>query len=253
MTWLDARDLSTHRLVAILPVGAIEAHGPHLPLETDVIIAEAMAKAGADRIEAAGRAAAILPPLVWTAAPFAAKFPGTISISPDTATALVVDIARSVAAAGFRALAIANAHLDPAHLASLHTAAERARAESAASGSPFSIIFPDLTRKPWALRLGDEFRTGACHAGRFESSIVMAARPDLVREDTRRTLPANPASLSAAIREGKRTFAEAGGPDAYFGWPADASVEEGRGTIEVLGTILAEATFAELDPARAIP
>jgi hypothetical protein len=50
-----------------------------------------------------------------------------------------------------------------------------------------------------------------------------------------------PASLSTAIQNGARTFEEAGGPRAYFGWPADATAEEGRATIETLGTILADA------------
>ena len=50
MTWEEARDAAGPGAVAILPVGAIEAHGPHLPLETDVIIAEAMARAAAARL-----------------------------------------------------------------------------------------------------------------------------------------------------------------------------------------------------------
>jgi creatinine amidohydrolase len=109
----------------------------------------------------------------------------------------------------------------------------------------FSIVFPDLTTKPWALRLGEEFRSGACHAGRFETSVVLAERPELVRDDIRAELPANPASLSRAIREGKTTFEAAGGPRAYFGWPADATAEEGRALIDALGGILEQAVQAE--------
>ena len=54
-------------------------------------------------------------------------------------------------------------------------------------------------------------------------------------------VPAVPASLSEAIREGKTTFAAAGGPRAYFGWPAQATAEEGRDTVRLLGELLAEA------------
>ena len=241
MTWPEARELDRMRAVALLPVGAVEAHGPHLPLATDVVIAEAMAEAAARRLAAHSLLPVLLPPLAYTAAPFAAGFAGTVSVRPETVAALVGDVARSLAAQGFRCLGLANAHLDPAHVSALAAAVEAARAEGG-----IAIAFPDVTRKPWALRLGDEFRSGACHAGRYEGSVVMAARPDLVREELRRALPENPASLSRAIRDGKRTFERAGGPQAYFGDPAAASWEEGKATIETLGAILEEAVLAEL-------
>jgi creatinine amidohydrolase len=240
MTWEDARDAAAARAIAVLPVGAIEAHGPHLPLETDVIIAQAMARAGAERLAARGLHPVILPPLTYTAAAFAGGFAGTLGLRPETVTATVVEIAAGLSAHGFGLLAIANAHLDPGHLSSLEAAVQRARDELG-----FTIAFPDLTTKPWALRLGEEFRSGACHAGRFETSVVLAERPDLVRDGIRAELPANPASLSRAIREGKTSFEAAGGPRAYFGWPADATAEEGRALIDALGGILEQAVQAE--------
>ncbi|MCI0342119.1 MAG: creatininase family protein [Planctomycetales bacterium] len=239
MTWDDARE-ALPRSVAVLPVGATEAHGPHLPLATDVILAEAMAREGAKRLEARGVPCVVLPPFAYSAAPFGAAFPGTVSIRPDVATALLVDVARGLAQHGAKLLAIASAHLDPAHIGSLEAAATAIRAERL-----LRVVFPDITKKPWALRLTDEFQSGACHAGQFEGSIVMAERPDLVKEGVRRSLVPNPASLSRAIRAGKRTFQEAGGPQAYFGNPAAASGEEGRRTIEALAKILEEAVMAE--------
>ena len=241
LTWEDVRELDRGNTIAILPVGAIEAHGPHLPVETDVIIAVAMARAGAARLSQRGHSALVLPAMTYTTASFAAAFPGTISISTVTATALVVDIARSLSQQGFRLLAIANAHLDPEHLTALAEAVKRGRADRL-----LPMVFPDLTRKPWGSRLGDEFKSGACHAGRFESSIVLAERPELVREALRHSLAPNPSSLSQAIKSGKRTFQEAGGPRAYFGDPAAAAGDEGRRTIDVLGAILEEAVLAEL-------
>jgi creatinine amidohydrolase len=240
MTWEEARDLDRGRTVAVLPVGAIEAHGPHLPLATDCVIAEAMARAAAERLESRGVPAVVLPLLPYTGAGFASGFPGTISASPAAVTALVGDIARSLCAQGFRALAIANAHLDPEHLASLHAAREGAARDR------IEVVFPDITRRPWGGRLTEEFRSGACHAGRFEGSVVLAERPDLVRDDLRRELPANERSLSAAIAEGKRSFEEAGGPRAYFGDPAAATAAEGEETIAALGGILADAVLEAL-------
>ena len=241
MTWEEARDMAGPGSVALLPIGAIEAHGPHLPLETDVIIAQAMARAGAARLAARGLRVLELPPLAYTSAGFARRFAGTLSLRPETVVATVVDIAGSLAWHGYSALAIANAHLDPDHLASIEAAVNRIR-----RGVGLVVAFPNLAAKPWALRLSDEFKSGACHAGQFETSIVLAERPDLVRGSTMAALPPNPASLSRAIREGKVDFEEAGGPRAYFGYPAQATAEEGRATIELLGAILDEAVLAEL-------
>jgi creatinine amidohydrolase len=242
MTWEEARDAGGQRAVAVLPVGALEAHGPHLPLETDVIIAGAMARAGAARLIARGLRVVLLPPLTYTTAAFAEAFAGTVSLRPATVTATVVDIAGSLARHGFDVLAIANAHLDPAHLASLDAAVPAIRRQAG-----MRVAFPNLATRPWAQRLSDEFRSGACHAGQFETSVVLAERPELVRDAVRARLPANPASLSRAIRDGKRSFAEAGGARAYFGFPAQATADEGRATIEALGAILDEAVQAELE------
>ena len=241
MTWEEVRDARGPNSIAILPVGAIEAHGPHLPLETDVIIAQAMARNGAERLRVRRLRVTVLPPLTYTMAAFAHDFAGTISLRPETVTATVVDIAHSLAGCGFGAFAIANAHLDPGHLASLDAAVTTIRQTNV-----MAVAFPNLTLKPWALRLGEEFRSGACHAGQFETSIVMAERPELVRESIRLALPSNPASLSRAIRGGKKSFEDADGPRAYFGFPARATTEEGRATIDVLGAILDEAVEAEL-------
>jgi creatinine amidohydrolase len=245
VTWEEVQALDRSRLVAILPVGATEAHGPHLPLSTDVVIAEAMAREGAARLAARGAQVLIAPPIAYSVAGYAAGFAGTISIAAETATALVVDVARSLARHGIASLAVANAHLEPAHIASLHAAGERIAAEGIARW-----IFPDVTRKPWALRLTEEFKSGACHAGQYEGSIVLAERPELVREALRLGLAPNPVSLSAAIRAGQRSFEQAGGPRAYFGDPASATAEEGRVSVALLGEILADAVEAELGFAK---
>ena len=92
LTWPEARDLAQTGAgaVAILPVGAIEAHGPHLPLGTDLIIAEAMARAGAARIDRHGIDAIVLPPFSYTPAPFAAAFAGTLSTPIAANTEMLV-------------------------------------------------------------------------------------------------------------------------------------------------------------------
>src|SRR5256884_585511 len=241
LTWEEVPDPARTKTGPIGPAAPAGRPGPNLPLPTDVTIADAMARAAAGRLAARGHEAVLLPAIAYTAAEFAAGFPGTVSLQPATVTALLVDLARSLARHGLSLLAVANAHLDPAHLGAIEAAVTQIRRADGAR-----IVFPDVTKKPWAIRLTEEFRSGACHAGQYESSIVLAARPELVREALRRSLPANPRSLSGAIRAGQTNFEQAGGPRAYFGSPAEARADEGARTIEVLGAILEEAVVAEL-------
>ena len=245
LTWSEVEALDRARLVAILPLGAVEAHGPHLPLATDGIIADAMAEEASRRLAVRGWTTLRLPAVDYSPAPFAADFPGTVSLRPETITSLVEDIGSTVAGWGVPVMAIANAHLDPEHLG----AVRQAVATLHGHGS-IRVAFPVLSSRRWAARLGKEFLSGACHAGRFEGSVVLARRPELVRGEVSARLEPNPASLSEAIRRGRETFADAGGPEAYFGDPAAASAEEGAETVAELGAILEEAVLAEIEAMR---
>jgi creatinine amidohydrolase len=236
LTWTQLRDLDRKRTVPILPVGAVEAHGPHLPLGTDGIIADAMAEAALVPLRVRGFQGVILPPLDFTVARFGAGFPGTLNFQASSVQAVLGDLLEILAYQGFTMLAIANAHLDPEHLASL---------QAALVDSPLRVAYPQITRRSLAERLTEEFRSGACHAGQYEGSVVLARRPELVQSDVAASLPDIGASLVDAIRENKRSFGEAGGPEAYFGSPRQATAEEGEETIRTLGEMLAEAV-AEL-------
>lgn len=235
LTYEEARQLVDAGAVALLPAGATEAHGPHLPLATDVVIASSGAERAVRLLRAEGVPSVVLPPLAYAVTEFAAGFGGTLSLPIETATALVRDVVLATRRAGFPGLVVCNAHLEPGNLKALRDGIDAANAEGARA------VFPDVTRKPHALRLGEEFRSGACHAGSYETSLVLAARPDLVRERVSMQLAPNPASLSVAIREGKRTFEEAGGPEAYFGYPAEASRAEGEALYRELAEVFADA------------
>jgi creatinine amidohydrolase len=241
LTWPAVRDLPADRTVAILPTGAVEAHGPHLPLGTDIVIAEAMAREGAERLAARGLQVVLLPALPIAPAPFASEFPGTLHVAAEATILMVTGIVRSLRAHGIHVTAIANAHHDPAHVQALRTAVDEVRA-----GGAGTLVFPDLTRRRWAGRLTAEFQSGACHAGRYEGSIVLAEQPALVRRELMAELAPNPRSLVDAVRRGQSTFSEAGGPEAYFGCPADATAEEGRAIVTTLGSILDEAVAEAL-------
>jgi len=229
------------RSVAVLPLGAVEAHGPHLAVGADVVISEAMARDGVRRLRAEGIAAFVLPALAYAPAPFADEFPGTLSIRPETMAALVEDLAAALARRGVVVLALANSHFDPVQVSTLRDAVARIEERGAVR-----VAFPDLTRRALASRLTEEFRSGACHAGRYETSIVLAERPELVDALRARELPPRPVSLVDAIRAGQPTFGAAGLGHAYCGAPAEASAAEGREIVAALGAILAESVRAAL-------
>src|SRR5262245_39801947 len=114
MTWTEVDDALKERPVALLPVGAVEAHGPHLPLSADTVIATEMARRGARKLKEHGIPSLILPPVYFTVADFGVDFAGTISLPAETATALIRDVALA-AGKKFRAVCFVNIHLEPKH------------------------------------------------------------------------------------------------------------------------------------------
>jgi creatinine amidohydrolase len=231
-TYAEVRDaIASGKLIALLPIGATEAHGPHLALDADVVIAEEVALRAARALERDGLAPLILPPIAYAVTSFAGEFQGTVGIGEHAARHVLDDLFTSLAAQGVRALAIVNHHLEPAHLAVLREAAVNAPKR-------LRIAFADQTRKPHALALGDEFRSGDCHAGRYETSLLLACAPARVREETRRELEPRWLGLVAAMRAGKRTFGEIGADTAYFGDPRAATAEEGERLLAALADMV---------------
>ena len=90
------------------------------------------------------------------------------------------------------------------------------------------------------MRLTEEFQAGECHAGRYETSLVLADHPELVDGDRRRSLPPVRVDMVAAIGEGRRDFVAMGMPDAYCGAPAEATAQEGEATLATLTDMLIE-------------
>jgi creatinine amidohydrolase len=96
------------------------------------------------------------------------------------------------------------------------------------------VLFPDQRVEPFVSLLSDEFKAGARHAGGYETSIVLAARPEAVRQELLPTLEPVWIDLPARLKEGARTFAEAGATLGYFGDPATATAEEGHRMLDAL-------------------
>lgn len=237
MTWTEIQEALKDRPVAIVPVGSTQAHGPHLPVSTDSVLATEMARRGAAKLSEHGVPALIFPPLTFTVSELAADFPGTISVPAETAVALMRDVALG-AGKKYRAVALVTVNMEARHLECLKKAVEEARKAGA------SVCYVDLTKKRWSELLGEAFQLGD-HAGAYETSLMMAAAPEMVRERERISL-APMDGLAAAMKKGAKTFMEAGGEDAYFGDPTAASVEDGDSTFEALAEALAWSVMEHL-------
>jgi creatinine amidohydrolase len=217
------------RPIALWPVGAVEPHGPHAPLGTDTLISVGMCERAAARLDNA----VVLPPLPFGVTRYGAAFAGAIGISEATLRAVVLDVASALDQQGFRRLVIVNNHFEPEQVATLRAAAEEAGA-----------VYLDLVRRRNAQRLTDEFRRGSCHAGRYETSLVLADAPQLV--DPQATeLPAHEVDMPAAMAAGRTDFVAMGMDRAYCGAPAEATAAEGRATFETLTDMLVELVEAQ--------
>lgn len=234
LTWPEAQALFARDPIGLLPVGATEAHGPHLPLDTDVTIATAQAHRAAAMLEERGVAAFVLPPIAYTVAQFASSFAGTITVRPTTLWNLVEDIVESLEQQGVRRMALCNSHLELQHVKLLRgVVTDHAKITDRHA----QLVFPDITRRRWASTLGEEFLSGECHAGRYETSIVLAADPDAVRDEERARLAPKTVGLVEKMLAGAKDFVELGADAAWCGDPKSATAEEGRALIDQLATI----------------
>lgn len=166
-------DSLTRESICVLPIGAIEQHGPHLPVATDTLIAEAIS----DELDAACKnALLVLPALSITCSKHHMAFAGTLTIDHSTFRATVEHVLRSAANHGFRRFFLLNAHGG-------NMAQGVASIEELASTLPAcEVVFTT-----WFRAAADELRPlveGAYpavgHACEFETSLIMAIRPDLV-------------------------------------------------------------------------
>jgi len=245
-TWVEVKDAFGPETVAILPVGSTEPHGPHLPLDTDVTIARAQSNRAAEQLKARGVECMVLPALAYGITNYTEGFPGRVTLRPGTLWMLLEDIVIALEQQGIQQVVFSNAHLEPPHIKILRGVA----ADHPTRGKCCAqVLFPDNTRRRWAATLSDEFKSGDCHAGQYESSIVLAADPTSVNEESRKGLEPVEINLIEKMQAGVENFKEMGAEDGYCGTPADATEEEGREMIELLATMIStsvEETWPDL-------
>jgi creatinine amidohydrolase len=236
-TWPEAEPLFDEMTIAIVPIGSTEPHGPHLPLDTDVTIARAQSLRAAELLESEGVRAVVLPAVPYGITRYTDGFAGRVTLRPGTLWALLEDIVISLAQDGIRQVVFSNGHLEPEHVKIIRGVAK----DNPTRGkNDAQVIFPDNTRRKWAQTLSAEFQSGDCHAGSYESSIMLAADPDSVRDKERLALPPVEIHLIEKMQAGQTTFQQMGAESAYCGDPAAGTAKEGHEQIDALASMIVE-------------
>lgn len=170
-TAIDA--LAGDDVVVIQPIGAVEQHGPHLPVGTDAILAEHVACHAAAATDAS---AWVLPTLHYGTSGEHLGWPGTVSLSIPTLIATCRDLARSVHASGFTRLVLVNGHGGQLHI--LAAIARELRLEFGLHVMP---IQPGMLGLPPGVTVADA--EWGIHAGALETSMMLHVAPELVVTD----------------------------------------------------------------------
>lgn len=185
----DFGAFDAERTIAVLPVAAVEQHGPHLPLATDAAINAGIVAATLPRLDDS-LCVLVLPAMDVGSSPEHADFPGTLSITPERLLPVWLDVGRSVARAGIRKLVIFNSHGGQRALVDL--AAVRLRIEH-----DMLVVRAGYTAfgAPKGLFDADEWRFGL-HGGEVETSLMLHLAPELVRRERLDDFPSLGADLA---------------------------------------------------------
>jgi mycofactocin precursor peptide peptidase len=196
--------------LVLVPVGSLEQHGPHLPLDTDAVIAEAVARCVADRLDR--REVLVAPPIAYAASGEHQMFPGTASIGSDALSHLLIELTRSMRTWA-RDVVFVNAH------GGNSTALARAVGLLVAEGHSVGWV-------PCATPGAD------AHAGRTETSLMLHLRPADVRFDRAEAGNTTPVAglLPALVAGGVGAVS----PNGVLGDPADASPALGEHLLNLM-------------------
>ncbi len=170
LSWPELAEATLERDLAILPVGVVEAHGPHLPLGTDFIIPTWLAERLADELDAM-----IAPTIPYGNVESLSGYVGSMSIGPDVLEGLVYDVVRSLAESGFSRIILLNGHGGSRHLDALKSAIRRAWRDLGVKTVLVNwwILGSEAAREVLGSVGG--------HAGTEETAAIMVVDPSLVK------------------------------------------------------------------------
>lgn len=237
MTHVELEEATRTGAVALWALGAIEEHGPHLPLATDVYIPSAQLLQVQRQLAARKISSVIVPAYYWGVNQVTGSFPGSIDIRPEVMTELMTDVFRSLSKAGFKQVFCITGHYDAAHSRAIVEAIKRA---NGASDIKAYYVVPE----PLALRLGLKAEDAGfllvdvpanaapahpdLHAGEAETSMLLSIAPEAVRK---RIIPSlKPTDLTPKDVEVWRKgydHAKRITPLGYLGDPARADAAAG--------------------------
>jgi creatinine amidohydrolase len=235
LTWPEIAALPPDT-VAVLPLGAIEQHGPHLPVSTDHVAAT---EAAAAAVAAASVPVVLLPGLAYTKSDEHHAFPGTIWLSWDTVMRTLVDIGGSLRASGITRLLFVNGHGGNSALGQVASRELRRRFGLRTFFAHLSVP----TDQGGSTSAPSEFGMGV-HGGHGETSLMLHLRPELVHMDRALSRVPEPLREFEHIGFGKPVSfgwtSDDFGPDGHIGDPTGATAEDGKIFFEAAVARLAE-------------
>ena len=252
-TWPDVARLARDpRAVVVLPLGAIEQHGPHLPLVVDLLGAEEIARRLGPPLRRAGFHPVLAPALPYGVSTLAVGWSGTVSLSVPTFRRLLGEVVRALAAHGFRRFVLTNYQADPDHLRALalvrrDLARERRLVVLVAGFTPDASPANPMVNPAVRRRLRSPKPDAEWHSGELETSVVLATRPTLVKRRVAKRLRPVWVDFRAALAHGARNFRElAPSSEGYFGAPALARAATGRSVMALRARLMARDIIAAL-------
>ena len=238
LTWAEVEAaLDEGRRTAVVPVGSIEQHGPHLPLAMDTLYGEELAGRIAARLGDALAAPAIRP----GCSGHHMAFPGTITVPPETLMDVIRGYCRSFDAHGFDHVALVPTH--GGNFGPVTTVAPAVAREIDASVIPLADLDAHMRLLNEGLAAGGvDYEQTVVHAGAAETAIVLAIAADLVRSEAIEAGPEGEVSVARLLSEGFDGVTETG----VLGDPGVATAEAGEAIVETV----AEAYAARIEAER---
>lgn len=187
MTWPELREVVREGRIAVIPAGIIEQHGPALPLDTDIFLADEITRRAAARVP---DKVVVVPPIVHGHSPHHMDFPGTLTVDPIHMINYVLDVTLSLAHHGFKKILIVNGHGSNAPVLDLVARQTIIKTDGKVTcGSLFYMSSPEYERV--ANETFPELVGQWGHGDAIETSLYMGIRPDLVQLDKAKDNPAS--------------------------------------------------------------